>query len=549
MTEIGANTPSLPAAYASNTENRRLTELVFKALSEHPQLNLESTAQAEVLSVQAQANNSVRISLQVLLNSGASLLLQAEGKTPLPTGTYYQIQALPGQNIQLTPIDTPDQPLNQLDLQKLPKGSFIQGQVISSQTRSGEHANMYQGVLKLLNTAFLGQKLLVESPRPLPIGQRLSLQVESPQRLSVIPPTTPKTGLISQLISQQFARQTPLSSALTVLLRHATDTPQPDESLHEALHNIQTLIPDAQELTQPQKLVQALQVSGLFLEANLAKIQPPESNSVVFDLKTALLQLVAQIKASPPPSSALITTDSTPPNSANTEGRTVPTKTSTPTGFLAQSVRQFLNQVTPNLLQQAQNFPLPERSGPSFTLPTPNPTAQPAPVEPKLMQQALAAIARIQTHQLAGLEQTHLQADGKQVTTWQAELPWSFPETQNVQCLQVRIQREQEQTDQKHSRSAAAPQTPQTQWRIDLAFDMPPLGPLQVQAHWSPDGLSSHFWAEHTQTAQLIQQELTHFRQQLIRLGIPVQELLCQQGTPPQGPQTTVQQRFVDDTA
>jgi len=47
----------------------------------------------------------------------------------------------------------------------------------------------------------------------------------------------------------------------------------------------------------------------------------------------------------------------------------------------------------------------------------------------------------------------------------------------------------------------------------------------------------------------LISNELDYLRQRLLNAGLSVGELACNQGAPPQGPRTAVDQRFVDETA
>lgn len=108
--------------------------------------------------------------------------------------------------------------------------------------------------------------------------------------------------------------------------------------------------------------------------------------------------------------------------------------------------------------------------------------------------------------------------------------------------LQIKLQQEQNANRNQQEK-------PETLWRVELAFDVAPLGPLQVQAQLLQGTLSSQIWAEHDGTAQLIRAELEHLRQRLTAAGLNVAELACRQGTPPQGPRTSIDQRFVDETA
>ncbi|MFP3527473.1 flagellar hook-length control protein FliK, partial [Pantoea sp. SIMBA_072] len=69
--------------------------------------------------------------------------------------------------------------------------------------------------------------------------------------------------------------------------------------------------------------------------------------------------------------------------------------------------------------------------------------------------------------------------------------------------MQVKLQRE-ETPQQQADRQPEAQDPLQALWRIELAFDLSPLGPLQVQAQFSQGRLSGHLWAEREQTAKLI---------------------------------------------
>src|SRR5690606_22934037 len=107
------------------------------------------------------------------------------------------------------------------------------------------------------------------------------------------------------------------------------------------------------------------------------------------------------------------------------------------------------------------------------------------------------------------------------------ELP--MRDQRDIVPLQVKLQREQNASREQAEKA-------ETLWRVELAFDVAPLGPLQVQAQLQRGALSSQIWAEHDATAQLIRAELDHLRQRLTSAGLDVAELACRQGTPPQGP-------------
>ena len=190
-------------------------------------------------------------------------------------------------------------------------------------------------------------------------------------------------------------------------------------------------------------------------------------------------------------------------------------------GSLAQS----------NVRQLAQGFPLPTRLPPGLE--------EEADLE-MLLKLAAAAVSRLQTHQLSSLAQTQIGPDGALLTTWQLELP--MRDQRDIVPLQIKLQREEEPRKQEKERGEPL-------WKIELAFDVAPLGPLQVQAQLTRGTLTSQLWAERSATAQLVATELTHLRERLQAAGLSVGELSCRQGTPPQGPSTNLEQRFVDEKA
>jgi hypothetical protein len=163
-----------------------------------------------------------------------------------------------------------------------------------------------------------------------------------------------------------------------------------------------------------------------------------------------------------------------------------------------------------------------------------------------LLRLAAAAVSRLQSHQLSSLEQTGTTADGNLQSTWQLEIP--MRNLQDIVPLQVKFQREQ--TPGKEPSEKRAEREPRQQlWRVELAFDMEPLGPLQVQAQLIQGRLSSQLWAERPYTASLIESHLSGLRERLVASGLNVGDLHCHLGTPPQGAHTRLEQRWVDETA
>ncbi|EPN40103.1 hypothetical protein A244_30065, partial [Pseudomonas syringae pv. actinidiae ICMP 18807] len=108
-----------------------------------------------------------------------------------------------------------------------------------------------------------------------------------------------------------------------------------------------------------------------------------------------------------------------------------------------------------------------------------------------LLKLAAAAVSRLQSHQLGGLEQTRTHADGTQVTTWQLEVP--MRNAHDIVPLQVKVQREDkpDQDTTEDRDDIEVKETREKLWKVDLAFDLEPLGPMQVHAQLLRGTLSS----------------------------------------------------------
>ena len=126
-----------------------------------------------------------------------------------------------------------------------------------------------------------------------------------------------------------------------------------------------------------------------------------------------------------------------------------------------------------------------------------------------LLRLAAAAVSRLQSHQLASLEQSGMTEDGRLQTTWQLEIPMRH--AHDIVPLQVKLQREDPPPREQQEKSAEQT-VKQPLWRLDLAFDLEPLGPLQVQAQLLHGSLSGQLWAERPYTASLIENNLDSLR-------------------------------------
>ncbi|WP_411382980.1 flagellar hook-length control protein FliK [Pseudomonas sp. L7] len=518
MTEI--NSLGAQSAFAAQVAKASLTGELLRLSQPQPGLIPPGqTAQAEVLNLR-QVGQDFMMLLRLSLPNGNQAQVQASANQPLPPGSQITLGQADGnrlavvlQQASASNIAT----LTQLDTGKIPIGTLLQGKVLTSQALPG--ATAFRSLVSLLNSSQAGATLTLDSPRPLAVGSLLSALVQGDQSLRFVPLSGRQDQLtIAQQLLTQQSRQASLPTLLNALQQIAS-APAGNSELSATAARLLASLPDPTQLGDAKSIAQALNNSGAFLEA---KLLGGLGAAVTPDLKAQLVRLVAQILPGVPSNPTF-----NPALAATALAQVLP--------GMARSALGMLDQVSSR--PQPGAFPLPSRLLQSLE--------EKGDLQ-QLLRLAAAAISRVQSHQLASLQQTGTTESGNQQTTWQTEIP--LRHGQEFIPLQAKLQREdtpQQQADpQREQRDPL-----QSLWRIELAFDLPPLGPLQVQAQLSQGRLSGQLWAERPQTAQLIDSQLGSLRARLLARGLDVGDLACHPGTPPQGPRTRLEQRWVDETA
>jgi hypothetical protein len=494
-------------------------ELAVKLLQPMQGLLLSGeTAKAEVIAIKESAQ-SFQLLLKLTLDNGRQTTLQAESARPLAQGSLLNVTALSDTRLSLLATGSTEKLLQTLDLNKLPVGTLLQGKVVSSvalpQAQAQAQQTLYKVIVSLLNTPLAGSKLVVETPIPLVPGSLLSAQVQSNQSLSFLPLSSRLDQLVlTQQLASSHNKQGSLEALLGALQGLRSQPPTAgSEGLRQSIDKLFGALPDVAQLSTGKGLAQALENSGLLLESKLLSAQ---AGTLPTDLKANLLRLISQLL----------------PLAANGQPFAAASASSALAHALPAMARNLLGGLEQaNSRMQALRFPLPSRLLQSMD--------GEADLE-TLLKLAAAALSRLQTHQLSSLAQSSLGPDGNLLTTWQLELP--MRNQQEMIPLQLKIQRDEAQKKDKEEKK-------ETLWKVELAFDLDPLGPLQVQAQLAHGQLSSQLWAERASTVSLIDAELDNLRERLNAIGVQVSELACNQGKPPQGPRTTLEQRWVDETA
>jgi len=484
------------------------------------------SAKAEVLSLK-QADQTFQLLLKVTLDSGRQTTVQATSNLPLPQGTSLAITQPSAGNLAITvqqAIASSVATLTRIDTAQLPVGTLLQGKVLTAQAlpQVPGQPTVYRSMVSLLNTALSGSTLSIDSPQPLRIGTLLSGLVQDSQTLKFLPLSNRQEQLaVSQQLVSQQSRQGSLDGLLKMLQSLPPATDQTSQDLRAAVDKLLANLPDVQQLSTPKGLAQALANSGVFLETKLLTGQNP---TLAPDMKADLLKLIAQLTPGLPGNTNLNAIIA-----ANTLAQALPSFVRNALGMLGQVSAKPV----------PSSFPLPERLLQSLE--------GEGDLE-HLLRLAAAAVSRLQSHQLSSLEQTGVTDDGRLLSTWQLEIP--MRNLQDIVPLQVKFQREEAPEKQDANEQRRDEREPKQQlWRVDLAFDMEPLGPMQIQAQLISGSLSSQLWAERPYTASLIESNLTALRQRLLDSGLNVGDLDCHLGTPPQGIQTRLEHRWVDETA
>lgn len=515
MTEISGSRPVAPPP-AANRPAVSAADLAVKLLKPLDGLMAAGeSAKAEVVAVKEGVQN-FQLMLRVTLDGGRQATLQASSPQPLAQGTALAVTALSDTRLALAVLAGGNKPLTSIDLEQLPVGTLLQGKVLSREALPVQvaQATVFKVLVNLLNTGLAGKTLSLETSLDLPPGSLLSARVQGDQSLAFLPLSgrLDQLALLQQLGNQQ-SRQGSLEGLMAALKGMGGQGGLPD-GLKGSIDKLLAGLPSGEQMSDGKSLMKALENSGLFLES---KLLAGQTSGLGTDMKANLLRLVSQLLPLLPGAAPLAAATA----SANAMTQALPAFARNVLGNIGQSSGR----------QQAMSFPLPSRLLQSMD--------EEADLE-ALLKLAAAAISRLQTHQLSSLSQSQVGPEGQLLTTWQMEVP--MRNQHELVPLQVKIQHEEPAPSGKQDPKEAL-------WRIDLAFDLDPLGPLQVQAQLAHGSLSSQLWAERASTAGLIDRELGNLRERLVAAGLTVSDLVCSQGTPPQGPKTSLEQRWVDETA
>ena len=196
----------------------------------------------------------------------------------------------------------------------------------------------------------------------------------------------------------------------------------------------------------------------------------------------------------------------------------------------------MLSPVTPPATSATTTLPASEPAAATLSPAPPSAGVDPAPQTPvqatvdllnrfghlrlDLLQQTEAALAHIHLNQLASLPR---EAEHRLVE-WLFDIPVRRGDT--IDLWSARVYRDSDAQSQQRDR-------PVVQWRVQLAFDLPGLGPMQAQISLQGERVATRFWATEASTLPLLRRRLHELRRDLLAAGLEVGDLDCQQGAIP----------------
>lgn len=391
-------------------------------------------------------------------------------------------------------------------------------------------------------------------------------------------------ALAVRTLLPRYGPTTPLLANLSLLAR--TPRPPLPPLISAVAATLVRKLPDVAALATPQGLKTAIQNSGILLENRLALAThtPAAASLLESDFKANLLRLVQLVRnwpgsgqtpstpSAPPgqpaaaraqgPSPQPAPSDpatNRPPASSSSPSQATPSPATAaaepktpqaPPAVQTQNVQRAIETAATPPLQRPGGVSAAATSPPAGTTPGQSGSPQPAaasglnppppfagaapipqsPVQASidllnrlghvrldLLQQTEAALARMHLNQLVSLPR---EGDHRLVE-WLFDIP--VRRDDDIDLWSVRLHRD---TDNKK----AARETADANWSVQLAFDLPGLGPMQAQVNLHGERVSTYFRAERTETLPLLRDHLHELRRALLEAGLEVGDLDCRQG-------------------
>jgi hypothetical protein len=429
------------------------------------------------------------------------------------------------------------------------------------------------------------RQAIAETSLALQTGQQLTLLVRSLGQRPILEivsrPTEPAVAAAIRLLLPKQGNTQPLLASLGQLWRttvtNPSTAPAVPAEVTEASRSLLAKLPQPVTISSAHGLKEALRQSGLFMENSLSRPAKQASSPVNFntDLKANLLRLVQVVRNWPgtqttpspplrPPAANGVNSSSGSPAQAPAAVADKPQKSAAMTaeqlGRLMQpGLKRTLAERLP--AANAPTRPSPPRTGPNVatekpsktgsegripppfrgTIPVPQPPLRPSldlsnadNLRSDLLRQIEASLSRLQMQQLAAVPRE----GERSLAEWLLDLPVRRGE--DIDLWSMRWFRDPE---------THTPNGPDTQgWSVQLAFDLPGLGPIQVLVQLQGEQVNTRFWAQLQQTPPLLRAHLGELRQALQSAGLQVGDLDCHAGSL-SVPETKPDKPFIQEKA
>jgi len=511
------------------------------------------------------------------------LLQQLLSKHQPPGGTPgTKTQALAGQQ---TISQSLTQALAQAAYQGggIPRQTVIPPAILSAIAKSSQDSQLLKLLqspqLKLLEMTVKGKPVITYTDKAVSAGEHLMLKMAGTNRLTVIDTRLSQSAMKSTVddsaravvrdaLRTALPNQQGLQKVLSALQQvHRLASPIKQAvvppALQTGIQKVLVNLPSVNQLSKPAGVKQALQNSGVQLEAKLASQLSPKGREQLASQKSQAFIPSATTEASIKKPSLNLRTESAgikPNITAPLRGQTTAMANPSPkqmSATLSGDVKSnLLNALTssthslgkplaadaqgldrlfaasPKLgntdqaLQQLLQNILPGRNTSSTLNTAEGHRAIRNQLTQVLHQTILASLAKVQMQQLHSLSHLQLTADQPLPTqSWLMELPFKFGN--EVHSVEIRIDDEwQDQEDDEGKNKKVR------QWEVMLSFELPEMGSFYAHLKIIDDAVSAKLWAEQSETLKKAQEHLTGLRDQLTANGIEVTDLQCFQGQP-----------------
>lgn len=361
-----------------------------------------------------------------------------------------------------------------------------------------------QGFLELKIGA---QKITANAPQPLQAGQSLKLLViENNENLVLQVLGKNNQQATKQLLQQLLRHSLPQHSPPTTLFeklnavqlqKNATTLNLPKAVVRQIIETMAN-IPSKQSVSTSQGLKQALQDSGLFLEARLGKLlhskQPvAEATQKILkqDFKAGLLSIKYILEKS------------------------IAVKQQVAVSLVPRQAvaDKTVNKEFPQTVDLSQAKDKTVKAG-KAELDMLNISRKETTELIELKRVVDSAIARIQVNQSSAIA-----TEQSQPPVWLIDIP--IKDKQEISLAQMRI---------SYDQHAAKDEAAERRWSASLTIELETLGKIHVRVVLSGDEISSSIWAEDNATYRLIEQHIQQLTDNLHRAGLNIDCVNCYPG-------------------